>query len=38
VRAQQRQPLLLKGAARPVEAWEILRLVDPGGEEPTITR
>jgi adenylate cyclase len=28
VRAEQREPLLLKGAARPVEAWEILGLVD----------
>ena len=36
VRAEQREPLVLKGAARPVEAWEILGLVDPGGEEPTI--
>jgi adenylate cyclase len=32
VRAQQRDPLTLKGAARPVEAWEILGLVgEPGG-------
>jgi adenylate cyclase len=36
VRAAQREPLVLKGAARPVEAWEILGLVDPGGEVPTI--
>jgi adenylate cyclase len=28
VRAEQREPLKLKGAARPVEAWEILALVD----------
>jgi adenylate cyclase len=28
VRAKQRDPLNLKGAARPVEAWEILALVD----------
>ncbi len=28
VRAQQREPLTLKGAARPVEAWEILDLLD----------
>jgi class 3 adenylate cyclase len=28
VRAEQREPLALKGAARPVEAWEILELVD----------
>jgi adenylate cyclase len=28
VRAEQREPLTLKGAARPVEAWEILGLVD----------
>jgi adenylate cyclase len=27
VRAEQREPLSLKGAARPVEAWEILDLV-----------
>jgi CheY-like chemotaxis protein len=27
-RAEQRQPLRLKGAARPVEAWEILALLD----------
>ena len=38
VRAEQREPLMLKGAARPVEAWEILGLVDPGGEGPTIAR
>jgi len=31
VRAQQREPLTLKGAARPVEAWEILDLVDGSG-------
>jgi adenylate cyclase len=36
VRAEQREPLLLKGAARPVEAWEILGLVDASGEEPTL--
>ena len=28
VRARQREPLKLKGAARPVEAWEILELVE----------
>jgi adenylate cyclase len=28
VRAEPREPLSLKGAARPVEAWEILELVD----------
>ncbi len=28
VRAEQREPLTLKGAARPVEAWEILELID----------
>lgn len=38
VRAEQREPLMLKGAARPVEAWEILGLVDASGEEPTIER
>jgi adenylate cyclase len=38
VRAEQREPLLLKGAARPVEAWEILGLVDASGEEPTLAR
>ncbi len=27
VRAEQREPLVLKGAARPVEAWEILDLL-----------
>jgi class 3 adenylate cyclase len=27
VRAEQREPLVLKDAARPVEAWEILDLV-----------
>jgi len=27
VKAEQREPLTLKGAARPVEAWEILELV-----------
>jgi adenylate cyclase len=31
VRAQKREPLTLKGAARPVEAWEILGLVDGAG-------
>jgi adenylate cyclase len=36
VRAEQREPLLLKGAARPVEAWEILGLVEASGEEPTL--
>jgi adenylate cyclase len=29
VRAESREPLSLKGAARPVEAWEILEVVDP---------
>jgi adenylate cyclase len=29
VRAEPREPLRLKGAARPVEAWEILSLVEP---------
>ena len=38
VRAEQREPLLLKGAARPVEAWEIVGLVDASGEEPTLAR
>jgi adenylate cyclase len=38
VRAERREPLLLKGAARPVEAWEILGLVQPDSEEPTIAR
>jgi class 3 adenylate cyclase/CheY-like chemotaxis protein len=28
VRAEQREPLTLKGAARPVEAWEIVGLLD----------
>jgi adenylate cyclase len=28
VRAEPREPLRLKGAARPVEAWEILALID----------
>jgi adenylate cyclase len=32
VRAEQREPLKLKGAARPVEAWEILALVDEPAE------
>lgn len=31
VRAEPREPLMLKGAARPVEAWEILELVDESG-------
>jgi adenylate cyclase len=32
VRAEPREPLSVKGAARPVEAWEILELVDsPSG-------
>lgn len=34
VRAEQREPLMLKGAARPVEAWEILALVnEPEGSD-----
>jgi adenylate cyclase len=32
VRAEQREPLTLKGAARPVEAWEILELLDGSGD------
>jgi class 3 adenylate cyclase len=32
VRAKQREPLTLKGASRPVEAWEILGLSDAKGE------
>jgi adenylate cyclase len=31
--AEQRVPLILKGAARPVEAWEIRRLVETGDED-----
>jgi adenylate cyclase len=31
VRAEQREPLSLKGAARPVEAWEILDLIGESG-------
>jgi class 3 adenylate cyclase len=31
--AEQRAPLMLKGAARPVEAWEIRRLVETGDED-----
>lgn len=31
--AEQRVPLMLKGAARPVEAWEIRRLVETGDED-----
>jgi adenylate cyclase len=31
VRAEQREPLTLKGAARPVEAWEVLDLVGGSG-------
>jgi class 3 adenylate cyclase len=38
VRAEQREPLVLKGASRPVEAWEILGLVDASGEVPTLAR
>jgi adenylate cyclase len=30
VRAEPREPLVLKGAARPVEAWEILGPAEPG--------
>jgi class 3 adenylate cyclase len=30
VRAVRREPLTLKGAARPVEAWEIVELVEAG--------
>lgn len=32
VRAAEREPLTLKGAARPVEAWEILELAEVGRE------
>jgi adenylate cyclase len=32
VTAEQREPLMLKGAARPVEAWEILGLLDVPAE------
>jgi adenylate cyclase len=32
VRAEPREPLTIKGAARPVEAWEILELVDGSGD------
>jgi hypothetical protein len=28
VRAVRREPLTVKGAARPVEAWEIIELVE----------
>jgi adenylate cyclase len=31
--AEQRVPLMLKGAARPVEAWEIRRLVETSDED-----
>jgi class 3 adenylate cyclase len=31
--AEQRVPLMLKGAARPVEAWEIRRLVETGDDD-----
>jgi class 3 adenylate cyclase len=33
--ADQREPLALKGAARPVEAWEILRLLEGSGDAGT---
>jgi class 3 adenylate cyclase len=33
VRAQQREPLRLKGAARPVEAWEIIDLIGETSHE-----
>jgi class 3 adenylate cyclase len=31
--AEQREPLTLKGATRPVEAWEIIGLLDGSGDE-----
>jgi class 3 adenylate cyclase len=31
--AEQREPLTLKGATRPVEAWEILGLLDGSDDE-----
>lgn len=35
VKAEPRPPMTIKGAARPVEAWEILEIVDdPDGEVP----
>jgi class 3 adenylate cyclase len=30
VRAERREPLLVKGAARPIEAWEIVDVIDAG--------
>ena len=33
--AEQREPLTLKGAARPVEAWEVLRLLEGSGDGDT---
>jgi adenylate cyclase len=32
VKAEAREPLSVKGAARPVEAWEILDLAEPGAQ------
>jgi adenylate cyclase len=38
VRAVRREPLAVKGATRPVEAWEILELVDAEQGDPDATR
>jgi hypothetical protein len=32
VQAVPREPLVVKGATRPVEAWEILELNEPAGD------
>ena len=32
VRAVQHEPLVVKGSARPVDAWEIIGLADPGAD------
>jgi adenylate cyclase len=38
VRAVRREPLTVKGATRPVEAWEILELVDGDPEHSSATQ
>ena len=32
VRAVQHEPLVVKGSARPVDAWEVIGLADPGAD------
>jgi class 3 adenylate cyclase len=38
VKAESRPPMTIKGAARPVEAWEILAIVDDPDSEVPVER